>query len=141
MLRPLLALAAVVLVASCSSTPEKPEPLEVTAWQVAGDSSARPITLQFDAHEKRVSGFSGCNRFSGPYTLDHNQLSFGALMSTKMACMDNARNKTEQVFLDALSRVDSYMHEANTLTLYDANAAQLIRLSAMPADASASHAK
>lgn len=133
-MRTLLALATTITLVACSGTPVKPEKLEAMHWKVAGDESARPITLQFDAAKKHASGFSGCNRFGGSYVLDHNQLSFGPLMSTKMACMDNARNKTEQVFLDALSRSDSFVFEHDTLTLYDAHAAQLLRFHAMPAE-------
>lgn len=140
-MRALLALCLTLVLAACGDAPVKAEKFETLPWQIAGDNSARPITLQFDAAEKRVSGFAGCNRFGGSYTRDHNQLSFGAMMSTKMACVDNARNQTEQQFLEALSHVDSYALEGDTLTLFDANAAQLLRFKAMPADASAHDAR
>lgn len=134
-------IAALMMLAACSSAPQATEAFERLQWQVAGDESAQPITLAFDAKENRASGFSGCNRYSGSYTLDHNQLRFGAMMSTKMACADDARNRTEQQFLEALAHVDSYAYEQETLTLYDANAAQLLRFRAMPADVSTRDAR
>lgn len=141
-MRSLLALAlTTIILAACGSTAVKPEPLEKLQWKIAGDESARPMTLQFDVKEKRASGFAGCNNYGGTYTLDHNQLSFGPLMSTKMACAENARNQTEQQFLEALSHVDSYVFERDALTLYDENAAQLLRFHAMPADARAHDAR
>ncbi len=141
-MRHLLALALTTLIlAACGSTPVKLEPLEKLQWRIASDDSARPITLQFDAKEKRASGFAGCNNYGGSYTLDHNQLSFGPLMSTKMACADNARNNNEQVFLEALSHADSYVFTSDTLTLFDDNAAQLLRFKAMPADTNAPNAR
>lgn len=91
---------------------------------------AAPISVQFNAQEKQVSGFSGCNRFSGSYVLEQNQISFGALTRTEMACAEPSQNKTEQTFLDALSRVDSYLYANETLTLYDAHALQLLTLRA-----------
>ncbi len=141
-MRALLTLAVTTLIlCACGETPVKPQALEQQQWQSAGDDNERPITLQFDAQEKRVSGFSGCNRFGGSYTLDHNQLSFGPLISTKMACAENDRNMTEQTFLEALSHVDSYLYATDTLTLFDANAAQLVRFHAMQADMSAHDAR
>lgn len=137
-MRALLAFAlTTIILCACNSEPVKPQALEKLQWQIAGDDVARPITLQFNAQEKRASGFSGCNNYGGSYTLDHNQLSFGLLMSTKMACADAARNKTEQVYLDALVRADSYVFTQDTLMLHDADAAQLLRFEAMPADANA----
>lgn len=132
-MRSLLALALLAMIAACGSTEAPPHPLEKTLWHVPAANDPRPITLQFDATEKRVSGFSGCNRFSGSYTLEQNQISFGPLMSTKMACADAARNTTEQTFLDALSRTDSYLYENDTLTLFDAHALQLLKLRAQSA--------
>ena len=35
-----------------------------------------------------MTGFSGCNRFSGSYTLNGDSLRFGPLVMTRMACAD-----------------------------------------------------
>jgi len=42
--------------------------------------------LTFDATENRVSGFAGCNNFSGEYSTDGETIKIGPLVSTKMAC-------------------------------------------------------
>lgn len=36
--------------------------------------------------EGHVSGFTGCNRFNGPYTLVGRAIHFGAMMTTRKAC-------------------------------------------------------
>jgi copper homeostasis protein (lipoprotein) len=49
----------------------------------------REIFIVLDARSQRVSGHSGCNRFSGPFTFDRTdggRLSFGPTVSTRMAC-------------------------------------------------------
>lgn len=132
-MRTLFAALALLVLASCGDAPTPAHPFETTVWQIPGANDPRPITLQFDHAQQRVSGFSGCNRFSGTYTLDQNQIHFGPIMSTKMACAESHRQATEQTFLDALSRVDSYLHETNSLTLYDAHALQLLRFYAQQA--------
>lgn len=59
-------------------------------WQVIrmGDDrvpSSAPLTLSFGA-DGQISGFSGCNRFSGSSHLSGEGLSFGPLAATRMAC-------------------------------------------------------
>lgn len=132
-MRALLAAFAFLALAACGEATTPAQRFETMAWQIPGANDPRPITLQFDHAEQRVSGFSGCNRFSGTYTVEQNQIHFGPLMSTKMACVDAQRNRTEQTFLDALSRTDSYLHAEDSLTLYDAHALQLLRFYAQQA--------
>jgi Heat shock protein len=57
--------------------------------------------LKFDFEKKSISGNSGCNNFSGGFTLtEKNEFSAPALASTRMMCFDE--NKESQ-FLSALS--------------------------------------
>ncbi len=53
-----------------------------------------PPTLNFGA-DGRVSGFGGCNRFSGGYTKSGVSLDFTGVVSTMMACADNDGNARE----------------------------------------------
>jgi len=61
------------------------------------------VTIEF-GKEGRVSGRSGCNRFSGGYTLTGEGLSFGPLRVTRMACPE-PQMETEQRFLDLIQKV------------------------------------
>ena len=64
---------------------------------------AKPATLHFDPAEKHASGNASCNRFMGPYTQSGDSLSFGALATTMMACVDDALTRRETAFLAALN--------------------------------------
>ncbi|WP_439890381.1 META domain-containing protein [Ralstonia sp. 25C] len=69
------------------------------------DPAAQPISVEFsaglDAANGVVSGYSGCNRFSGPYEKLASGMRFGNLVSTRMAC-DPPRMELETAFLEAL---------------------------------------
>lgn len=74
------------------------------------------ITLTFDA-DNGVSGNSGCNSYGGGYTLEGDTLTFGALFSTLMACMDESLMEQEQAYLRTLEAVTGYTLQNHTLTL------------------------
>ncbi|MCO5398469.1 META domain-containing protein [Ralstonia soli] len=69
------------------------------------DPAAQPISIEFSAGLEAangvVSGYSGCNRFSGPYEKLASGMRFGNLASTRMAC-DPPRMELETAFLEAL---------------------------------------
>ncbi|GHC67581.1 META domain-containing protein [Limoniibacter endophyticus] len=57
-----------------------------------------------------VSGVGGCNRFAGKAEIRDDEMSFGALASTKMAC-DETAMQLEQVYLKAFETVASWKLE------------------------------
>ena len=71
---------------------------------VAGDAVP---SLAFD-EQGAVNGSTGCNTFSGDVTINGSELSFGPLVTTRMACADPAANAREQAFLAAMERVSAY---------------------------------
>ncbi|MBD1433800.1 META domain-containing protein [Sphingobacterium sp. DN00404] len=75
--------------------------------------SSRKPTIIFDMAEKKVNGNSSCNNFSGNVKIDGHAISFGPLMSTKMACPGNG----EQVFLKNIERVTSFDVQDSVLTM------------------------
>ncbi len=74
------------------------------------------LTLKFDDTEKKISGFSGCNRFFGKYTSDEKSINIGNLASTKMMCQED-ENIIESLVLDFLSKTNNFLIENNTLVL------------------------
>lgn len=62
-----------------------------------------PIWLEFDTATHRFNGNGGCNKVAGEYELDGNHLTFGKVISTRMACMDAQANERESAFLRMLS--------------------------------------
>lgn len=85
------------------------------------DQSGRPITLDLStaSGQRRASGFSGCNRYTGAYTLKNGLLSFGQLAGTRMACVGPGGD-IEGAYLEALShiaRTGVQMREPRSLQL------------------------
>lgn len=74
------------------------------------------LTLNFNDSEKMVSGYSGCNQFSGKYVIDGNTLKIGPLASTRKMCPEEI-NKIESSLLKALSETTSFDLSKNHLIL------------------------
>jgi len=74
------------------------------------------IHMQLDSAAASVSGYAGCNQFSGSYQLHENKLTFGQLAATMMACAD--AGDTEPQFLEALSKLDEVRVIGRTLVAY-----------------------
>ncbi len=66
-----------------------------------------------------VSGFAGCNQFSGDYELDGSSLAFGGEMSVTLALCEGPGQPIEDVYLAALGTVGSWSIEAGQMQLYD----------------------
>ncbi len=73
----------------------------------------RPVTARFEAG--RLSGFAGCNNFSGSYSLDGDQLKIGPVASTQMACPEPG-SSIETAFHKALSGTLRYAVDGDVLT-------------------------
>jgi heat shock protein HslJ len=78
-----------------------------TTRAVPGADSGTPLTLTLSTSsgQRRASGFSGCNRYTGTYELKNGKLSFGPLAGTKMAC-STPGGQIEGDYLDALAHID-----------------------------------
>jgi heat shock protein HslJ len=77
-------------------------------------SVTRPVTVGFKAG--RISGFSGCNQFFGPYTLDRDRVVIGSLAGSLMACEDPSM-KVENAVHAALAGTFRYVLADRRLTL------------------------
>jgi putative lipoprotein len=132
-----LAAAALVLLMSAPRAQGASAGIEGTAWLVE-DIAGRGVidraqtTISFDT-SGRVSGSTGCNRFTGVATLEGEALSFDPLATTKRACVPALMDQ-EQKFLSALEAVRGYALDANGwLQLKGANGEPLLRLVHMAA--------
>ncbi|MFN8620758.1 MAG: META domain-containing protein [Chloroflexota bacterium] len=77
------------------------------------------VTAVFTADS--VSGNSGCNQYSGPYTTSGPSIRIGPLVSTLMMCADPAQGATEAAVLKALNEAAQWdITDTGRLELYDA---------------------
>lgn len=98
-----------------------------TAWTLASINatgtetpvaSGSTVTLEFGA-DGRAGGDGGCNTYGGGYQVQGNTLTFEQMVSTLMACADNAVTQQEQTYLRLLETVETFSVEDGELTLYD----------------------
>lgn len=91
--------------------------IELEGQPSVGGGGGREAHLRFSA-ENRVSGATGCNTLGGGYERAGEQLRFGDLFSTKMACVEEHRMVQETRFMRALDGVDRFTVNGDTLTLF-----------------------
>ena len=94
---------------------------EVPVQQSGGRGDAY---LEYVPNDKKFSGFGGCNRINGNYTLSKNSsIRFTDVISTKMSCPDLA---FETTLLGTLSEVNRYEITDNNMLLKKDNRVLLI---------------
>jgi dipeptidyl aminopeptidase/acylaminoacyl peptidase/heat shock protein HslJ len=98
-----------------------------TSWQLADNAA---ITMQFD-NNANVSGRGGCNRYSGQARIDGSKITFGPLVTTRMACPGEAM-KQEQEFLAALGKAERYALQGSSLSLFIQGSPQPLKFAKAP---------
>jgi putative lipoprotein len=85
------------------------------------------ITLLFDEQGGTLAGNAGCNQYQGSYEHDDDQLSVGALISTRMACVEpEGVMEQERAYLAALQSAESYQAQDEQLTITYADDSELV---------------
>lgn len=82
---------------------------------IGGDTirmAKQPFVIFVEGRE--LTGFGGCNIYSGQYVLNNRQLAVSGITSTRMACDSN---NPEQKFLQALQQIDGVQLEGRRLKL------------------------
>jgi heat shock protein HslJ len=127
--RPFLWLSTLIVIFACATSTRPPSGnLTGIEWRlteidgspaVSSSGDRRDAYFQLDADSARVTGFTTCNRFFGRYEASGGaRLRFSNIGSTKMACVEAARSRQEQQFMEVLQSTDRYEIAGNTLTLY-----------------------
>lgn len=81
-----------------------------------------PVWLEFDTVAHRISGNGGCNKLAGRYAVAGDTITFQEIISTRMACVDQAANERESTVLRLLSdHTFTYDVADQTLQLYDSS--------------------
>ena len=89
---------------------------EVRARQIPQGEASNPIQIVFDANGQRVSGSTGCNRFTAELDEDSRGFSFSKIASTKMACTPQ-RMELENDFLYQLNDYRSIIRNGDQLLM------------------------
>lgn len=103
-------------------------PLAGTQWILETMGGAAPVpntrvTLNF-VSEGQLAGSDGCNRFTGPYTVDGAALTLGPLGSTMMACSEPIMQQAN-AFSRVLAETRSFAIVNARLSLMDGGGATL----------------
>jgi heat shock protein HslJ len=69
-------------------------------------------------HDGVVRGYTGCNQYSAPYTVDGDSLDIGGLATTRMAC-EPPRDEVERQYIRALALVTTWARDGDELVLSD----------------------
>lgn len=109
-------------------------PLSNTGWDLvtivsagveqAVNASAK-ITLDLSG-DGQASGSDGCNQYSGTYTTNGDQITFGPLASTMKAC-DEAVMKQAATYLQHLQTAEKWRAEGNVLELTTKDGQHVLR--------------
>ena len=122
----LLVLAGLFTLQACTGGGN---PLAGTAWTLTAINGAPIIEgtepfLLFD--EDSVGGNSSCNSTGGDYQVSGNKITFDALFSTMMYCMEpEGVMDQESDFLSALSRAATFNISGNQLVIQLQDGGQL----------------
>lgn len=82
------------------------------------ENQSKEISFTLKNEENRVTGFSGCNTFSGVYSLlEKNEISFSQMASTMRACPDVDLDETKVLMV--FERTNSYKVGDDKLSLKD----------------------
>lgn len=93
---------------------------EVRARQIPQGENSNPIQITFDANGERVSGSTGCNRFTARITEDARGFTLDQIATTKMACTPQ-RMELENDFLYELNDYRSIVRNGDQLLMIGAD--------------------
>lgn len=103
--------------------------IELNGQKITYSKDKPEVFIIFKSKESLVHGNSGCNNFSGSYSVtNETQLSLSKMVSTMMACEDMS---LENEFVQTLERVDNFAIYQNNLSLNKARMAPLARFEAV----------
>lgn len=111
-------------------------PQELDDWRLVSFSLSRinnyslegkDITMTLDMKGNQVSGYSGCNQFSGPFRFEDNgRLAVGPFAGTLRAC-GPAEDRFERQFRETLEGADSFSFGNGILTIRDDQTLNILR--------------
>ena len=117
------------------------DPLKGTSWILSkyddgtGDVITVPVqpetpTAAFASGS--ISGFAGCNTYTGSYSLSGSTITLGALSTTAKAC-DDLATAVEAIFLSAMGKITRWnVNDNGRLVLKGADGAPILTFTSLP---------
>lgn len=103
--------------------------VELNGSPVRLGAGKKELHLILNGTKQQVKGFSGCNTFRGGVKQNEQQITFGPMATTMMACTDTM--KQEHWFLQAMGKVRRFSISGEQLALYDIDDRVLLRFTAV----------
>lgn len=124
-MKPLATLTIAALLLSGCAAPISPiSALEGPTWVLRDIDDASIMDGSYAdfaiASDGAFHGDAGCNGYGGRAQISGQNISFGPVISTKMACMPAGTMQQEAHFLDALGRVVHWHVAGRALSMVDA---------------------
>lgn len=125
---------AVLLPACGDDEPSGPEALEGESWIltqfVAEDGSTEIVDVGVDAEfdGESITGTSGCNRYNAPYEAGGDEISFGPIAGTQMACPEPQMG-VETRYLQLLESVATFEVEGRAMSMADGEGTPVLQFS------------
>ncbi|MEA3338204.1 MAG: META domain-containing protein [Chloroflexota bacterium] len=111
-------------------------PLANTSWDLSSMFVNQVLipgtTINLSFAENSLSGNSGCNQYSGSYSVSGNRISVGPLVSTQMACGHDTMEQ-ERIYLEALQSANTYELNGGQLIIRAATGQEILRFNALVA--------
>ncbi|MFT4669851.1 MAG: heat shock protein HslJ [Flavobacteriaceae bacterium] len=133
-MKKLLFFSILLLAFGCNSLKEKQgagttdNTLKAGSYSVTSitgtDISSENLTLVISEEGQKISGFCGCNNYSGNINPQGSETLFSRLISTKIYC--NSGLTTEELFLKEMRNVASVSVKENTINLKNASGGSII---------------
>lgn len=113
----------------CGGAIVPPAELSGTNWRIESvggvpAAGGRDAAISFTGD--RISGSSGCNRFSGSYDLNTTAMTLGPIAATKMACPGPAMEQENRLFALLKGTVGLDFRDGDTLILTGANGQKVV---------------
>jgi heat shock protein HslJ len=93
---------------------------EVRTRQIPQGEASNPIHISFDANGQRVSGSTGCNRFTAQLDEDSRGFTIAKIVSTRMACTPQ-RQELENDLIYELNDYRSIVRNGDQLLMIGAD--------------------
>lgn len=115
-----------------STDEQDPAALEGASWVLTqmvdaqGETQivGRRVNAEFDGSS--VSGVSGCNTYNASYEATGDEISFGPISGTEMACSPDVM-AVEARYLELLSQVGSFRISGRSMSMNDADGTPVLQ--------------